>query len=108
VTQANTGDTAIFWSPDSKWIAWAQDETDSMDKVHLYSLDQNKSWEMTDGWYNSGQPAFSSDGISFLLSARDFNPIYSAPNGTTLIRTCRASDSSRWPGRSQSIQAEAG
>ncbi len=67
------------WSPDSKWIAWAQDETDSLAKVHLYSVEQNKSWEVTDGWFASGQPAFSSDGkYLFFVSNRDFNPVYSS------------------------------
>ena len=79
VTQAKAWEIRSYaWSPDSKWIAWAQDEIDSMDKVYLHSVDQNKAWEVTDGWYNSGQPAFSSDGkYLFFVSQRDFNPIYS-------------------------------
>jgi tricorn protease len=67
------------WSPDSKWIAWAQDEVDMMDKVYMHSIDQNKAWDVTDGWFNSSEPAFSSDGkYLFFVSQRDFSPIYSA------------------------------
>ncbi|MBN9120517.1 MAG: PD40 domain-containing protein [Planctomycetes bacterium] len=67
------------WSPDSKWVAFARQESDTMPKVHLYSLESGKSTEVTDGWYSSGSPAFSADGkYLFFVSARDFNPIYSA------------------------------
>jgi len=67
------------WSPDSKWIAWAQDEIDGMDKIHLYSVDQDKTWEVTDGWSRSYQPAFSADGkYLYFVSDRDFHPTYSA------------------------------
>jgi tricorn protease len=80
VTQAKAWEIREYvWSPDSKWVAWSQQETDSMSKVYLYSLDQAKSWEVTDGWFASGQPAFSSDGkYLFFVSNRDFNPIFSA------------------------------
>lgn len=80
VTQAKAWEIRQYtWSPDSRWISWAQDETEGMDKVHLYSVDQNKSWDVTDGWHNSTEPAFSSDGkYLFFVSQRDFNPTYSA------------------------------
>ena len=67
------------WSPDSKWVAFARQEVESLNKVHLYSLETGKTAEVTDGWYASGSPAFSGDGkYLFFVSARDFNPIYSA------------------------------
>jgi tricorn protease len=66
------------WSPDSKWIAYARRETDALAKIWLYSVDQNKSWEVTDGWHDSSSPVFSGDGkYLFFVSNRDFNPIYS-------------------------------
>jgi tricorn protease len=66
------------WSPDSKWVAFARQETDSLNKVFLYSVEQNKSFEVTDGWFAAGSPVFSSDGkYLFFVSARDFNPIIS-------------------------------
>ena len=67
------------WSPDSRWVAYAKPEVDSMMKVYLYSLDTRKTYEVTDGWYNSGEPAFSSDGkYLFFVSDRDFNPVLGA------------------------------
>ncbi|HEV3384369.1 MAG TPA: S41 family peptidase [Gemmata sp.] len=66
------------WSPDSKWIAFSRQESDSLDKVHLYSLETGKTTEVTNGWYDSHSPVFSSDGkYLFFVSSRDFNPVYS-------------------------------
>jgi len=70
--------TDYCWSPDSKWIAFTRPEYEGMNKICLYSLDRNEISEVTDGWYESSQPAFSSDGkYLFFVSNRDFNPIYS-------------------------------
>lgn len=67
------------WSPDSKWLAFSRQETESLSKVHLYGLEAKQTHDVTDGWHTSGSPAFSSDGkYLFFTSARDFNPIYSA------------------------------
>jgi tricorn protease len=66
------------WSPDSRWIAYSQQERDSLNKVYLYSVDKDKTFDVTDGWYASSSPCFSGDGkYLFFESSRDFNPIYS-------------------------------
>jgi tricorn protease len=66
------------WSPDSRWIVYAKPELETMPKIYLYSLEQKKSWELTDGWYSASDPIFNSDGkFVFFTSDRDFNPIYS-------------------------------
>ncbi|MBN2007939.1 PD40 domain-containing protein [candidate division KSB1 bacterium] len=66
------------WSPDSKWIAYSEPEHNGMNKLILYSLEKKQSTNVTDGWYNSTNPAFSSDGkYLFFVSDRDFDPIYS-------------------------------
>lgn len=79
VAQMKVWETHDFaWSPDSKWIAYGQPELDGMARVYLYSVEQSKSWPVTDKWYASSQPAFSSDGkYLFFVSNRDFNPMYS-------------------------------
>jgi tricorn protease len=67
------------WSPDSKWVAFARPETGTLNKIYLHALDGAKTHEVTDGWFASGSPRFSTDGkYLFFVSARDFNPIYSA------------------------------
>jgi tricorn protease len=71
--------TDYAWSPDSQWIAYARPEVDSQGKVYIYSLAAGKSYEVTDGWYTSYRPAFSSDGkYLFFVSDRDFKPYYSS------------------------------
>jgi tricorn protease len=67
------------WSPDSKWVAYARAEEEGMPKIWLYSVDQDKSFEVTDGWHDAAHPEFSGDGkYLFFVSERDFNPIFSA------------------------------
>ncbi len=66
------------WSPDSRWVAYSQDEREGMNRVQLFSLEQAKTFAVSDGWYTSTHPAFSGDGkYLFFISKRDFNPIYS-------------------------------
>ncbi|MBO0699131.1 MAG: PD40 domain-containing protein, partial [Zavarzinella sp.] len=79
VNQATAWEIRDFtWSPDSKWVAFSRQEEESLDKVYLYSLEQDKTFEVTDGWYAANSPTFSSDGkYLFFVSARDFNPIIS-------------------------------
>lgn len=65
------------WSPDSKWITYAQPEEKQMTTVYLYSVETGKSYAVTDGWFDSYQPAFSTDGkYLFFVSDRTFNPRY--------------------------------
>jgi tricorn protease len=67
------------WSPDSKWISYALPQENRMSIVYLYSLEQDKSFAVTDSWFDSFAPEFSGDGkYLFFVSERDFNPIYSA------------------------------
>src|SRR6202043_3296524 len=44
---------------------------------YLFSVEQGKTFEVTDPWYGSYGPAFSGDGkYLFFISNRDFNPTY--------------------------------
>lgn len=81
VTQVDHSDWSPYfafnWSPDGKWITYTKQERD-FSKVRLYNLETKKVYEVTEGWYNSTNPSFSSDGKYLIFtSARDFNPIYS-------------------------------
>lgn len=67
------------WSPDSKWIAYAESADNKLNIINLYNLESKKVFPVTDNWYDSGNPSFSPDGkYLYFVSARDFNPIYSA------------------------------
>jgi len=66
------------WSPDSKWITYSRPEQEVMTKIYLYSIESKKTTEITDGWFASGNPVFSSDGkYLFFVSSRNFSPKYS-------------------------------
>jgi tricorn protease len=67
------------WSPDSKWVAYSLPEPQAFGRVWVYSVEQRKSFPVTDAWYQAGNPTFSADGkYLFFVSARDFNPTFGA------------------------------
>ena len=67
------------WSPDSKWIAYASREYNDFNTILLYSIDEKKTYPVTNQWYSSYSPVFSNDGnYLFFVSSRDFNPTYSS------------------------------
>ncbi len=75
------------WSPDSKWIVYASQQTNKMGVIMLYNTDTKQKTAVTDNWYDSNQPSFSSDGKYLLFSSeRDFNPIYSATEWNAAYR----------------------
>ncbi|HQJ74800.1 MAG TPA: PDZ domain-containing protein [Bacteroidota bacterium] len=79
--------TNYSWSPDSKWVAYMRPENDAMDKVYIYSLDKKEKYQITDEWFDSGNPVFSSDGkYLFFVSSRDFNPIYGSNEFNVVYR----------------------
>jgi tricorn protease len=79
VAQATAWEISDYaWSPDSKWIAYTQQEERRVPIVYLYSLEKKQSIEVTDGWYASGEADFSADGkYLFFVSNRTYTPSYS-------------------------------
>ncbi|HTY36590.1 MAG TPA: PDZ domain-containing protein [Bacteroidota bacterium] len=65
------------WSPDSRWITYAKPEEETMTRVYLYSVDHASTIAVTDGWFSSYEPVFSTDGkYLFFVSSRSFSPSY--------------------------------
>jgi len=65
-------------SPDSKWLSYTRPAANEMDIVYLRSLESGKEYPVTDRWYNSGSPSFSTDGKYLIFTSdRDMNPQYS-------------------------------
>jgi len=61
------------WSPDSRWVTYSFVEFNRNNRVFLYSLDQAKSYPLTDGFYDSLNPSFDANGeYLYFLSYRDF------------------------------------
>ncbi|MDF1548599.1 MAG: PDZ domain-containing protein [Bacteroidales bacterium] len=66
------------WSPDNKWIVYSKNSENQFGQIYIYSLDQKKSYLITENWYNAGEGTFSNDGkYLFFVSSRDFNPDFS-------------------------------
>lgn len=78
VNQATAWEITTFnWSPDNKWIVYERTEDMQLMTLYLYSLEQNKSFPITDGWSNSYNGVFSDDGkYLFFISMKTFNPTY--------------------------------
>src|SRR5690606_12518455 len=79
ITQANEGTVGSYtFAPDSKWIAYTlPGRAREFTVINLFNLDSKKTIPVTDTWYNSGQPEFSSDGkLLYFVSQRDFSPTY--------------------------------
>ena len=67
------------WSPDGKWIAYSKDGANQFSIVYLLNVASLKEYPVTDGWYNSMRPSFSSDGKYLLFtSGTEVHPIYSS------------------------------
>ncbi len=79
VYQSKLGHISTYnWSPDSKWIVFSQMADNRFNIVSVYHLPTKTVKNITDEWFDSSEPVFSSDGKYIaLVSQRDFNPIYS-------------------------------
>lgn len=69
----------VAYAPDSRWITYTKPASNEMSVVYLYDLVENKEYPVTEKWYNSSEPTFSSDGKYLIFcSDRDLNPVYGA------------------------------
>lgn len=50
------------WSPDSKWIAYTKVEDTYFKRILFYSVDQDKTFPVTDGLSNASDPVFDPNG----------------------------------------------
>jgi len=64
------------WSPDSKWITYSLNTTAYMGKVYVYSLDKDKSYEVTDGMSDVAEPEFDTSGkYIYFFASTDAGPV---------------------------------
>lgn len=67
----------VSFSPDSKWLTYTRTSENDFSIVYVYNLETQKEYAVTDQWYSSSSPVFSTDGKYLIFSsARDFNPTY--------------------------------
>ena len=78
VAQSDAWEIRDFdWAPDSQWTAFTKPEPRRFPRIHLYGLAGKNTVPVTDGWFDVGSPAFSTDGkYLFFVSERSFQPTY--------------------------------
>ncbi len=57
------------WAPDNKWIAYTRQLPSSLHAVFVYSLDQGKAFQITDGMSDALYPAFDKSGKYLYFTA---------------------------------------
>lgn len=71
--------TQYNWSPDSQWVVYTKDGDNGQRAVWIYSLQQDKFFQVTDDMYQDFSPVFSTCGnFLFFLSNRTFNLTFSS------------------------------
>jgi len=64
------------WSPDSRWIAYVVDTQPLVTTVFAYSLEQDKSFAITEGWSEVTGPRFDKGGkYLYLFGSTDAGPV---------------------------------
>lgn len=57
------------WSPDSRWLAYTRQLGNHLHAVFVYSLEQGKSYQLTDGMSDALFPAFDKEGKYLYFTA---------------------------------------
>jgi tricorn protease len=60
---------AVAWSPDSRWLAYTKQLKSHLHAVFAYSVEQNKSFQLTDGMSDALYPAFDKEGKYLYFTA---------------------------------------
>ena len=64
------------WSPDSRWIAYSINNAAYIQRVHVYSVDQDKSFPVTDGLSDATDPVFDKSGkYLYFFASTDAGPV---------------------------------
>ncbi|MBK7693621.1 MAG: PD40 domain-containing protein [Saprospiraceae bacterium] len=65
------------WSPDSKFLAYTNPVRKGNSVINIYSLSDKSTHPVTEPWFDSSNPCFSSDGkYLYFVSQRTFSPSY--------------------------------
>ncbi len=69
--------TDEVWSPDSRYLAFTNRNFKQNSIISIYSLEDKKLNQVTEEWFDSYSPCFSSNGkFIYFVSDRTFNPSY--------------------------------
>jgi tricorn protease len=67
--QMRNGNIIGAWSPDSKWLAYSKVLPNALSAIHVYSLADAKSTQITDGLSDATNPVFDKDGKYLYFTA---------------------------------------
>ncbi len=74
-TLARGGSLAISWSPDSRWLAYAKPLKSWYNAVFVYSLEDGKATQITDGMSDAQSPVFDKSGkYLYFTASTDIGP----------------------------------
>ena len=77
----------VTFSADSKWLTYSREVANTFSVVYVYNLADKKEYAVTDKWYSSNSPVFSTDGKYLIFnSSRDFAPIYGSKEWNHIYR----------------------
>jgi len=75
----------LRWSPDSRWLTFAENADNSFEQVMLYSVETGVKTPLTTDRYNSGSAAWSADGKwIYFVSDRALKSTVRSPWGSRL------------------------
>ena len=67
----------VGWSPDSRWLAYSRDFDNRHEAVFIFDTREEKTRQVTSGFYNESQPTFDPDGkYLYFLTNRTLRPLY--------------------------------
>jgi tricorn protease len=63
------------WAPDSRWVAYTLNSTTYTKSLYVYSIEQDKSFRITDGLSDVSEPVFDKGGkFLYFLASTDAGP----------------------------------
>jgi tricorn protease len=74
---------SVSWSPDSKWLSYSKDLNNRSSAIFMYNVAEEKTHQVTSGYYSDSNPNFDPDGkYLYLTTNRAFKPVYSDLDNT--------------------------
>jgi tricorn protease len=66
----------VSWSPDSNWLAYTLTNRAGFQTIQLYALEKERSYSLTDGLIEAGEPVFDSSGkYLYFIGSTDAGPV---------------------------------
>lgn len=71
------------WSSDSRWLAYSRDLENQHFAAFIYDVKENKTRQVTSGFYSCSNPVFDEEGKHlYLFTGQTFQPYYSDADNT--------------------------